>query len=363
MSIWLFLGIIGVSWLLILLLERMGKLNVERHAVLLIFKTKRGMDLIERISKYKRFWKVFGSLAIVVGILGMMLVVFSLSYTMYSTFFLNVPMQGAKAVIPGVTIPFWYGIIGLATVLIVHEFSHGFVARSEGVTIKNLGVVLLTIIPIGAFVEPDEEELKAKSRISRMRVYSAGSFGNILLAIFAFILMAAFSGFFFDGSALKISGVVEGSPADGVLEEGMVVEAIDGMPISDAPDFRAATKGITPDLDMTIKTDRGTFTITTAEREGDPKRGFIGIMLAPSLNEGLPGYIFSTLWWIAFLNQGIGLINLAPLHFGIAATDGHHILKDILSKLRIKEAEKVTLAISTTLLMVLLFSVIGPSYI
>jgi membrane-associated protease RseP (regulator of RpoE activity) len=361
MSILLFLGIVAVSWLIILQLERMGKLGAERHAVLLLFKTERGKGFISWIARPKRFWKVFGSIGIVVGILGMVLVVFFLVYALYSTYVLNMPMEGAKPVIPGVTIPFWYGIIGLITVLVVHEFSHGIIARSEDVSIKKLGAVFITIIPIGAFVEPDEEELKAKKRISRMRIYSAGSFGNILFATFAIILMLSFSGYFFDRSIVQIGDVVECSPAEGTLEKGMVLEEIDGRPISGAEDFREATKDIKPDTDVTIKTDKGRFMIKASERPDNPERGYIGIWPAHPLNEGLPEYIYSSLFWIALLNQGIGLINLAPLHLGIAATDGHHILKEILSKFGIKDTERATLAISSAVLIVLLFSLLGPS--
>ncbi len=155
---------------------------------------------------------------------------------------------------------------------------------------------------------------------------------------------------------------MEGSPAEGTLEEGMILEEINGKPISGLEDFSDAVRDIKPDTKIIIKTDRGTFTIKTSEREDDPRRGFIGIGATIPLNVGLPEYIFSSLYWIALLNQGIGLINLAPLHFGIAATDGHHILKDILSKFGIKDAEKVTLAVSTTVLMVLVFTLLGPAY-
>lgn len=361
MSILLFLGIVAVSWLFILQLEKMGKLRAERHAILLIFKTEKGKGFISWIAKYKKFWKVFGSIGIVVGILGMLLVIFSLVYALYSTYILKVPIEGAKAVIPGVTIPFWYGIIGLITVLVVHEFAHGIIARSEDVPVKNLGAVFLTIIPIGAFVEPDEEELKAKKRISRMRIYSAGSFGNILLAIFAFILIISFSGYFFNNSVVEIGGVMGDSPAEGTLEKGMIVEEINGRPISSPEDFVEATRDIRPNTEVIIKTDRGTFTIKTSEREDNPQRGLVGIWITVPLNKGFPEVIFSSLYWIAILNQGIGFINLAPLHLGIAATDGHHILKDILSKFGVKDAEKVTMAISMTVLMVLMFTLLGPS--
>ncbi|MEE8402810.1 MAG: site-2 protease family protein [Candidatus Hydrothermarchaeaceae archaeon] len=366
MSILLFFGIVAVSWLFVLQLEKMGKLGAERHAILLIFRTERGKGFISRVAKHKRFWKVFGSVGVAVGILGMLLVIFSLVYSMYSTYVLRVPMEGARAVIPGVTIPFWYGIIGLITVLIIHEFSHGIVAKSEDVSIKTLGALFITIIPIGAFVEPDEEELKAKKRISRMRIYAAGSFGNILAAIFAVILMISLSAHFLDTSVVEIGEVLEDSPAEGILEKGMILDGINGRPLSGPEDFLEVAQELKPNTDVTIKTDRGTFTIKTSENKDYPQRGFIGIRVTSPLKGGFPDYIFypllSSLYWIALLNQGIGFINLAPLHFGIAATDGHHLLKDIISKFGIKDAEKITQAISTTVLIVLAFTLLGPSY-
>ena len=97
-------------------------------------------------------------------------------------------------VIPGVEmpgssiyVPFGYGLIALATVLIVHEFSHGIQAVGEKIPIKSIGLLLVAIIP-GAFVEPDEEELKEAKKISRLRVYAAGSIANLSLAIIAMVL-------------------------------------------------------------------------------------------------------------------------------------------------------------------------------
>jgi membrane-associated protease RseP (regulator of RpoE activity) len=362
MSLTLFLGVIALGWFIVLQLEKMGKLPAERHAILLLFKTERGKDFLSRVGRYKRFWKVFGSAGIVVGILGMVLVVATLVFAMYSTYFIKKPVEGATLVIPGVTIPFWYGIIALITVLVVHEFAHGILARSEDVSVKSMGAVLVTLIPIGAFVEPDEEELKAKKRIARMRVYAAGPFANMLLAIFGVILVVVFSGYFFNTSVVEIGSVVEESPAFGVLEKGMIIQEINGRPISGPKEFAQATLGLEPGDEVTLKTDKGTFTILASKQPSNEERGLIGIVVGSPLNEGGPEYIYQMLYWIVLLNQGIGLINMAPLHFGIAATDGHHILKDILSKFKIGGAEKVTLAISNMVFLVLVFVLLGPLF-
>jgi membrane-associated protease RseP (regulator of RpoE activity) len=361
MSKWyILLFIIAISWLAIRELEKRGRLKAERHSLLLIFRTEKGKEFISRIARHKKFWSIFSSAAIVVGILGMVFVSYLIFKIVYSTYILKIPLEGGvQLVIPGITIPFWYGILGLITVLFVHEFAHGIVARSEDVALKSLGIVSVAAIPIGAFVEPDEEELKSKPRVSRLRVYSVGSFGNILLALLGVIALVSLSSTFFDISTLQITSVAEDSPADGVLEKGMVLKAINGIEISSNKDFAEAVKEIKPNQRVNIATDKGSFYVTTAAKKDAPGRGYIGIGVGNPLREGLPSYFYFSLNWIVILNLGIGLINLAPLHFGIAATDGHHILREILSKfIEEKSAEKVTIFVSTTMLLAIIFIVI-----
>jgi membrane-associated protease RseP (regulator of RpoE activity) len=362
MSLELFLGVIIIGWLLVLQLDKMGKLTVERHAILLIFKTERGRGFIDRIAGHRLFWKVFGSAGVLIGLIGMGLVVITLVFSLYTKYVLKIPGEGAMLVIPGVTIPFWYGIIGLITVLVVHEFAHGILARSENVAIKSMGAILVTIIPIGAFVEPDEEELKAKDRMPRMRVYAAGSFANILLAIFAGLALIAFYGHFFDTSLVQVGDVEKCSPAYDVFEKDMVLEAINGKTITSAMDYFEAVSEIKPNTEVTIETETGTFTINALQNPNNPvDRDYTGIKPSHPLYPGLTEYIYFILFWVALLNQGIGLINLAPLHLGVAATDGHHILKDVLEKFKIGDAEKATTAISLMVMLIVIISIAGPS--
>ncbi|MEK6978149.1 MAG: site-2 protease family protein [Candidatus Hydrothermarchaeota archaeon] len=359
---YLVLGVIAVSWALVLLLERMGRLGAERHAILLIFKTERGKEFISRIAGYRRFWWLYGTLGVVLGTVGIPFILYLIFKALYSKYFLSAPPpEGTMTlVIPGVTIPFWYGIVGLATVLLFHEVSHGIMARREGVALKSLGAVFLTIIPIGAFVEPDEDELKAKERLARLRVYAAGSFGNILIAAVTFLILAS-SGPFFQGDGLQISSVVPDSPASGVLEVDMVLKEIDGKSIESVQDFSAAVRDITPGQVVMIKTDRGVYQVTTVEHKDRPGRGLIGISVGPFLKEGAPRYLYFSLYWILFLNFGIGLTNLAPLHFGIAATDGHHILKEVLERfLGGKGGERLSVFISSLTLVAIIFTMVGP---
>lgn len=366
-KLYIFLAVVALSWVLILGLEKAGRLNAERHFVLLIVRTERGMEFISNLARYRRFWQAFGSIGIAVGLIGMALVMYSIADGVYSKYFAEAPAMGVQAVIPGVTIPFVYGVVGLVTVLLVHEIGHGIIARSEKITLKSLGLVFFTVIPIGAFVEPDEEELKKTSRAARLRVYAVGSFSNILLAVLAFGGMFLVTNNFFDTNQVQIVEVVEDSPAMGVLKEGMIIKEINGLEVNSMRSFFRAMREVEARDTVSVKTDKGVYTLTTVPREDNPSRGYMGVVVNNAVKESvakilgltLPMVIYSSLYWIFLLNQGIGLINLAPLHFGFAATDGHHILREILAKF-IKEgsADKLSLFISGLTMLGLLFMVI-----
>jgi membrane-associated protease RseP (regulator of RpoE activity) len=366
-KLYIFLGVVLLSWILILGLEKAGRLNAERHLVLLIVRTERGKEFISDMARHKGFWRAFGSVGIAVGLIGMALVMYSIADGVYAKYFAGSSVMGVQAVIPGVTIPFFYGIIGLITVLVVHEIGHGIIARSEDITLKSLGLVFFTVIPIGAFVEPDEEELKSTTRAARLRVYAVGSFSNILLAVLAFGGMFLVTHNFFDTNQVQIVDIVEDSPAMGVLKEGMIIKEINGVKIDSMRSFFTTVRGIEAGDTVSVKTDVGVYTITTIPREDNSSRGYMGVVVNNAVREpvarilglSIPMAIYFSLYWIFLLNQGIGLINLAPLHFGFAATDGHHILREILAQF-IKEgsADKLSFFISGLTMLGLLFMII-----
>lgn len=363
MELRLVLAIILTLWLLIVLLAKTGRLNAEVHAILLIFRTSKGKDLISKIASATRFWSAFGTLGVAIGILLMALVFYSIGLLLYSKYFIGVTMPGFQAVIPGVTIPFTYGVIGLISVLLVHELAHGILAVAEGVPLKSSGVVFLASIPIGAFVEPDDDVLKSKSRMAKLRVYAVGSFGNILLFLLAISLIFLFQGNFFGEQRVEIVRVADGSPAEGVLEAGMIITGINGKTIATIEDFQVATKDMMPGQIMSFETDKGSFTLTASAKKDEVEKGYVGIFINASrpLKEGSFKYLYFVLYWIAFLNQGIGLVNLAPLHLGIAATDGHYMLKEVISKfLSESGAERLTAFISTMTLLAVVFTIVNP---
>lgn len=190
----IFLVLVVVYILVILILRRTGlfeRLNMSMLGPILMIRTKRGRATIKKISRSKRFWKWFANIGFVVIYLSM--------FVMFASLILGVigstmkeadPIPPSEVlVIPGVNklVPLTYGTIALIVGIVVHEFSHGILAMVAKVKVKALGLLLL-IIPIGAFVEPDDEELKGARRMKRMRVYVAGPMMNIVVGL-VFVLV------------------------------------------------------------------------------------------------------------------------------------------------------------------------------
>ncbi len=277
-------------------------------------------------------------------------------------------------IIPGVEmpgssiyIPFFYGLIALATVLVVHEFSHGVQSVGEKISIKSIGLLLFAIIP-GAFVEPDEDELKAAKRSSRLRVYAAGSVANISLAVIAILLVSLISAgipYYFAEDGIAIDRIVTDSPSDGILKEGMVLQAIDNHTIGNATDYTNAVSSYSPGDNVTVKTNQGTYTLTLDENPNNESRGFFGIqanrhfeLVNDSLGP-LPWILFELLelfQWVFMLNLGIGLFNLLPLK----PLDGGYMLEILLSyKLSEEHYKPIVNALSVVMAMIIVFSLVA----
>jgi membrane-associated protease RseP (regulator of RpoE activity) len=231
--------------------------------------------------------------------------------------------------IPGspIYLPFGYGLIGLITVIVIHEFGHGILARVEKVNIKSLGVGLLAILPI-AFVEPDEEEVNKLGSLSKLRIFAAGSIFNMMLAALAiviyFILTLFLIPYALPATGLEIMNVVPGSPADGILQEGMVIQTINGYSVTDRDSFSQVIQELKVGDQVTIGTDQGTYSITTIANPNSTSSAYIGIksqekhVVTKDLSTlgDIPWvlvYLAELFMWIFTLNFGIGLFNLLPL--------------------------------------------------
>ncbi|RLF44765.1 MAG: hypothetical protein DRN09_02730 [Thermoplasmata archaeon] len=150
--------------------------------------------------------------------------------------------------------------------------------------------ILAFLIPIGAFVEPDEEELKKLQIRKRMRVFASGPAMNLLvsivcLLIFSFILMNSVS---VAADGVGVRYIVKDSPAQSIgLEFGSIILEINGSKISNIDDFFVAMNKTYANQTVPIKfykngkifntsvklADKYTFT----KDEKDRGKGFLGV--------------------------------------------------------------------------------------
>jgi len=137
------------------------------------------------------FWRGYGNVAIGIVIVFMFLM---FSLLLWQSFIVvQIPPGVIKPQqmlgIPGVNpvIPLWYGIFGLAVAMLVHEFAHGILARVGRIKVKALGLLFM-VVPIGAFVEPDEDQLAKVDRGRRSRVFAVGPATNIIVAFLVVML-------------------------------------------------------------------------------------------------------------------------------------------------------------------------------
>ena len=361
-----------VIWILVAIFHnRLSDHGVELNFPVIMWKTKRLRGLISRISNLSpRFWRWYMNIGIIVAFGAMIFITYTIVATLPSVF----ETPSVSIVIPGVDIPgsqiyvpFVYGLIGLATVLVVHEFSHGIQAVGEKIPIKSIGLLLFIILP-GAFVEPDEDKLKEAKRISRLRVYAAGSIANVTLAIIALILVslcAAGIPHYFAEDGIEIGRVVSDSPSEGILKDGMVLEAIDNHKINDSQTYVDVVSSFSPGENISVQTDQGTYDITLAKHPNNDSRGFFGIQankhfeLVDDSLGSLPWILFELVdlfQWVAMLNLGIGLFNLLP----IKPLDGGYMLETLLSyKLSEQYYKPIVNALSAVLAMVIVFSIVA----
>jgi len=93
--------------------------------------------------------------------------------------------------IPGINpyLPIVDGWIALVIAMIIHEGMHGIVARSLGLPVKAAGLLFFLVVPIGAFVDVDENAIKTAPSSYSGRVLAAGAGINLMVGLLCLLLL------------------------------------------------------------------------------------------------------------------------------------------------------------------------------
>ena len=348
---YILLIIFGLILIIVMYLNR-HRLKIEKFLFplfyIVMYRTKVGLNAMDKYAKrYPRSLEFFGSLSIIVGFVGMVFVFYEILLSSY-VILLNptTANEGAKLLLPGVQIPglprlsFFHWIITIFVLAVVHEFSHGVVARLYNVKIKSSGFAVLGILlPLfpAAFVEPDEKQLSKKSRKAQLSVAAAGPFSNLLLAGFIFIilqfLLNPFTASLVESNGIVITNLDNEYPSFNVgISVGEKIEEINGVIVSDVDGFINEVEKINPGEEVVIKTNNSFYNLVAAQHPKENDRGYLGVSVAPE-NVGYKEaavekfgltlkkvfFWFDLLiYWLFFINLVVGLINLFP----IMITDG-----------------------------------------
>lgn len=355
--------------------------------ILILYRTKWGLKLIEKIAQRYREWvKLLGYIGIGAGYVGLVGISYILIKNLIDLLLKPKAVSGMSLVLPGVNVPgmgvlpFWYWLIAIFIIAIIHEFSHGIVARAHNLPLKSTGFVFLGPI-IGAFVEPDEKKMEKSSDVAQYSVLAAGSFSNIILALLAAVLLsiALIPAYNYMTEPAGVSFAKYFGPdfpaAKAGIPEGSIMTGVNGQALKEYADFEKAMRNSKPGETISLKVKEANgekeYLLVLAANQDDASSSFLGITeiknereLKEQFNTSAGKILYGALsWfmglfkWLFLLSMGIGLFNLLPLPI----VDGGKMLQLTMHKISGREkGEKRFRKIALFFLALLLFSLFFP---
>ena len=323
---------------------------------------------------------------------------------------------GITLLIPGVTMP-WETLPAIVIIATVHEIAHGVMCNVEKLKLKSSGAMLFGFLPIGAFVEPDEERMKHIAIHKRRRILVAGSTSNVMF-FFVFLgltlgatalLQATVAGITVENSTqpglvagervlamngvplkmakeldaplysgvlvanlttnlgeksvalgyVEIVSVTEGRPAHGVLQKGDLIYSINGISVDSLKTLEDASVGKKEGDSAVLGTSRG---IVRVQYDENGKMGVELTAKRAANFKDLPkndaAYALMVLLVAVFgytyvLNFLLALFNLLPLFI----TDGHQIvLGEAVAVFGERKGRRIALALALGTLLILVIN-------
>ena len=233
--------------------------------------TQRGKRFLDWLATPKRLWRAWANVGVgiaLVVMVGSFAAVLLSAVTIFDRPESTVITQPQDAlVIPGVNqfLPLSVApeiVLGLLVGLVVHEGGHGLLCRVEDIDIESMGLALLAVIPMGAFVEPDEESQATADRGDRTRMFAAGVTNNFAITVLAFaLLFGPVVGSIAVAPGVPVGGALNGTPAaDAGIDRGDVITGVNGDRVANASEFDAALADADRTVDVSLQ-DGNTTTV------------------------------------------------------------------------------------------------------
>jgi len=236
---WVLTGLLAF-WFALYALRARGLLpeSVRFQGPFVTLHTVRGRKLLNRLAAPKRFWRAWGNFGLGVA---MVVMVTAVAYFVVQAVVILQNPPGIERLaqpsyylaVPGVNplLPLEMApeiVLGLLIGLVVHEGGHGILCRVEDIDVDSLGLVFLSFVPMGAFVQPDEESQRTADRGARARMFAGGVTNNFAVtAVFLVLLFGPVIGSLSPVAGAAIAGTVPGSSAaDAGIERGDVITGV-----------------------------------------------------------------------------------------------------------------------------------------
>ena len=396
--------------------------HITFYGPIMAIKTNR-IGFFDKFAGFRTFFRIYGTAGVVAVIIISVFITVMLFISVRYTLLVQPEPTGIYKpqnilLLPGIneyvpsTLAVWLAFI---ITIAVHEFGHAILCRVENIRVKTMGA-LVAVIPIGFFVEPDEEELDRTKGMAKIRMFGAGITNNLVVGFSCFILLILCMGLVVPVTQPIIHGVYKDYPASiAGIPPGSIVTAINGVPVGSRADVSGILNTTKPGttLVLTVKNDTITrdYPLTLAAWPGDiPDRtsGFMGVeyydgnavmgvvngmlspigffqfLIVPFANDSGVQFLrilafdtpdttyyqvpFESFWgvvhllfWCAWINLNVGIFNAIPM----IPLDGGYIFKEGVDRLLdrrglLKYSSYVTGAVSYLMLLVLVSLIALP---
>jgi len=364
--------------------------HITFYGPIMAIKTNR-IGFFDKFAAFRRFFRFYGSAGVIAVVIVSVFITFMLFVSVRYTLLIQPEPTGIYEpqnilLLPGIneyvpsTLAVWLAFI---ITIGVHEFGHAILCRVENIKVKTMGA-LIAVIPVGFFVEPDEEELDSTKGMAKIRMFGAGITNNLVVGFSCFVLLILCMGLVTPVSLPIIHGVYKDYPADGAgILPGSIVTAINGVPVSSRSDVSAILNETKPGDVLILSTEHENnikdYPLTLAAWPAEvPDRtsGFMGVeyydgtavmavvrgllspvgffqfLIIPFANdtgiqflrilafetpdttyysvpfEGFWG-VMHLLFWSAWINLNVGIFNAIPM----IPLDGGYIFKEVVDRL------------------------------
>ncbi len=367
LAIWI---IITVAW---------WAFKAERYGIsglpfYLIYRTTRLNNWIGKISAVRpKAWRTIWNLGILTGVGSMAFIFYTLAKNLLNLFFRTEQAVSVQPILPlpGLFVSFEtfpYLVLALSIVVASHELSHGIASLVDHVPLKSTGAFFGHVL-MGGFVEPDEEKLNQARNSTKLRVFAAGSFTNVVLGILCVFLLANFPATiapFYDvaWSGVQIGSIPDNLPAHSSgLKSGDIVMSINGTRISGLTDLRHYMARVNPGQEVVVGTQRGSYTVRTGADQNNSSRAIIGISdlteyilyspKLPFLSGDFPNILLHAEFWLSIVLISVAMINMLPMY----PFDGDKFLETALNVFGIKKTKQIRTATNAAAYALLILNI------